>query len=312
MTAEVLCFGNMQCDVLCRVVNAMPPPGETRRIEAIELALGGNGATVAAVLGRLGVPVDLAGYGGADLIGERFRAMLAEAGVGVELYPLHPTAPSGLSVVTVAENGERSIVYVNGANGEMDLDDVPDSWLVGRKVVFVGSLSALPRFSGAAVGRLFARARAHGAMTVLNAGWVQGEQGGLAYLAPALAAADYFVLSVDEGRNLTGHTLPDQMLQAIERETRGAVVLTLGADGCRVRGAGGLVTVPAYPVEALDCTGAGDSFLAGFIAGLVQSWPLVDCARLGCRVASYAVTGPGTHVRVPRLAEINIDRQGIV
>ena len=69
---DVLCFGNLQFDVLCHPVVALPAPGELSRLEGIDLMLSGNGGNVAAVLGRLGVGVDLAGYRGADPIGEAF------------------------------------------------------------------------------------------------------------------------------------------------------------------------------------------------------------------------------------------------
>jgi hypothetical protein len=68
-------------------------------------------------------------------------------------------------------SGERSVIFVNGANALLDLDAVPDTWLHGRRVVSVGSIFALPQFTGEAVGRLFVRAKAYGATTVLNICW---------------------------------------------------------------------------------------------------------------------------------------------
>src|SRR5712691_9650202 len=136
MDATVLCFGNLQLDVLCRTVLTLPPPGELHMINAIDFALSGNGGNVAAALGRLGLEVELAGYSGAEIIGEQLR-----------------------------------VTFVNGANALLDLDAVPDTWLHGRRVVSVGSIFAPPQFTGEAVGRLFVRAKAHGATTVLNICW---------------------------------------------------------------------------------------------------------------------------------------------
>jgi len=302
--ADVLCFGNLQLDVLCRPAPALQEPGSLHRVDDISFALSGNGANVAAILGRLGIPVDLAGHGGADLVGEQLRATLAALGVGTDTLPRHPFAGTGTSVIALAPDGERSVLYVNGANALFDLAAVPDDWLRGRRVVSVGSVFVLPQFTGAAVGQLFSRARAQGATTVLNVCW-DDEGRGLPFLAPALAEADVFVLSLDEGRQLTGRDAPEDMLRLLEERTRGAVVLTLGARGCLLRGERGLAYVPAIPVDAVDCTGAGDSFVAGFIAGLVDGRPFDACARLGCRVAAYAVTGPGAYPRVPPLAEID-------
>jgi len=301
---DVLCFGNIQLDILCRTVTTLPPPGGLRRVDGIDAVLSGNGGNVAAALGRLGVRVDVAGYVGADLTGDQLCAALVAQGVGTAALSRHPTEGTGTSVIALAPDGERSVLYVNGANALFDLDAVPDEWLRGRRVVSVGSVFVLPRFTGAAVARLFARARTHGATTVFNVCW-DDEGRGLPFLAPALAEADIFILSAEEGRQLTGRDDPADILRALEKRTRGAVVVTLGSDGCLVRGACSLERIPAVPVTATDCTGAGDSFVAGFIAGLITGRAYVACARLGCRVAAHAVTGPTAYLRVPPLAEFD-------
>ena len=303
MDATVLCFGNLQLDVLCRTVLTLPPPGELHMIDAIDFALSGNGGNVAAALSRLGVAVELAGYTGADMIGEHFRATLADLGVVTAKLLRHPTASTGTSVITLSPGGERSIIFVNGANALFDLDTVPNAWLDNKRVVSVSSVFVLPQFTGEAVGRLFARVRAYGATTVLNICW-DFEGRGLPFLESALAETDYFILSYDEGRQLSGHTLPESILDSLQKYTQGTVVLTLGADGCCLRYGNTLQKIPALPVEATDCTGAGDSFVAGFITGLVNDRSVYECAHLGCKVAAFAVTGPGSYLRIPRLAEV--------
>lgn len=299
----VLCFGNLQCDVLCRGVTALPAPGELQPIEGIDCALSGNGGNVAAALGRLGLDVALAGYSGADAIGESFRRDLEALGVDLARLARHPSAPTGTSVIVLTPRGERGVLYVNGANALFDLDGVPDDWLRGVRVVALGSVFVLPQYSGAAVARLFHRARRHGAVTLLNPSWDAAGLG-LPFLAPALTETDYLVLNHAEGRRLSGLEEPPAILAHLETYTRGGVALTLGEQGCLVRGAAGVQRVPAIPVQATDSTGAGDSFVAGFIAGLVAGHAPEQCAQLGCRVAAYAVTGPGAYPRIPRLADL--------
>jgi sugar/nucleoside kinase (ribokinase family) len=305
--ADVLCFGNLQVDVLCRPVLSLPPPGVLTPIDHIDLTLSGNGGNVAATLGRLGVDVGLAGYRGADVIGDGFAITLDRMGVDISMLPRHPSAPTGTSVVTVMPNGERGILFTNGANALFDLDAVPDAWLREPRVVTVSSVFVLPRFTGAAVAGLFARARVHGAVTVLNPSWPNQSQA-LEFLRPALAVADYFVFNLDEGRELTGQDDPGLMLDAIDGLTAGPVVLTLGADGCIVREHGRRQHIAAEAVTAVDTTGAGDAFVAGFAAGLVDGRSPTACAALGSRVAACAVTGPGAYPRTPTLAELDRGR----
>jgi sugar/nucleoside kinase (ribokinase family) len=302
--AHVLCIGNLQFDILCRPVSTLPAPGTLRKINAIDFALSGNGGNVAAALARLGVSVELAGYSGADLIGEQFRLMLHELKVGTSYLLRHPTASTGTSVITIAPGGERSILFVNGANEFFELDTIPGDWFREKKVVVVNAVFVLPQFTGEAVGRLFARARAFGCTTVLNVCY-DSEGKGLPFLVPALRETDYFLLNFEEGHQLTGYSSPRAIIERLDADTRGQVILTLGADGCFLGSNDGIWQISALPVEATDTTGAGDSFVAGFVAGLIHGRSLYDCAQLGCKVAAFAVTGPGAYARIPPLAEID-------
>ena len=157
--AQVLCFGNLQLDILCRPVVALPPPGALQQIDDIDQALSGNGGNVAATLGRLGISVELAGYSGSDVIGEQFRIMLEGLGVGTDKLSRHPDIPTGVSVVALSPEGERSVLFVNGANAFFDLATVPTAWLSDTQVVALSSVFVLPQFTGRAVGHLFERAR---------------------------------------------------------------------------------------------------------------------------------------------------------
>lgn len=299
---EVLVFGNLQLDVLCRPVSSLPAPGELHKIEQVDFALSGNGGNLAIALARLGMLVSLAGYSGADMVGEQFRTTLAAEGVNIDRLARHPSLGTGTSLVTVSPTGEKSVLFVNGANEAFALDDVPDDWLRGARFVAVCSVFVLPQFTGDAVGRLFARARRCGTTTVLNICW-DADGRGLAFLRPALAQADYFILNYDEGRQLAHRDRPEDILNVLTSHTSGTIMLTLGDEGCCFRADGTFVRVPAVPVAATDTTGAGDTFIAGFIAGLARDLPLETCARLGCRVAAFAVTGPGAYPRIPRVKD---------
>nr|MDQ3328777.1 PfkB family carbohydrate kinase [Chloroflexota bacterium] len=144
----------------------------------------------------------------------------------------------------------------------------------------------------------------HGAVTVLNTCPVP-DKTRLDALTTVLSVTDYFVLSGHEGRQLVGTDDPERILEVLDARTRGRVILTLGERGCCLRVGDGIEYIPAETVEAVDCTGAGDAFVAGFIAGVVAGGPLAEAARLGCKVASYAVTGPGAYPRIPALSQLD-------
>jgi len=300
--ADVLCFGNLQCDVNCRPLADLPAPATLRRIEDISLSLSGNAGNPAMALAKIGVSVEIAGYSGNDIIGESFRQTLAEAGVGLAKLRRHPTLGTGIAVGAVFPDGERSAVYTIGANDELDLFTIPDDWLDGVKVVYVASVFVLPRFTGEAIASLFTRAKQRGIVTVLNV-CCDPERTRMAFIAPALPYTDYFILNREEGRLISGQADPAVMLTTIEAVMSGGkAILTLGEQGCMLRDGPTIRQIPAVPVEAIDTTGGGDTFSAGFIAGLVHGLPLVTCGEMGCRLASYAVTGVGSYQRLPPLS----------
>jgi sugar/nucleoside kinase (ribokinase family) len=300
---DVLCIGNIQFDVLARPLVALPRPGTLARVEEIQFSLGGNGMNTAAGLARLGVPTALFGMVSRDFLGDHALAELGRAGVETAAVSRHPEAGSGVTLVAIGPDGERSFTFTNGANELFRLEEVPDALLRQVRVLSVGSVFVLPQLTGEALARLFERARAAGAMTVLDVCW-DSEGRGLPFLAPCLPHTDLFAPSLEEGRQLTGLEEPSAVAEALLTAGARTVGVKLDARGCYLARAGEAWEVPTTPLVAVDSTGAGDTWMAGLIAGLIAGLPLPECGRLANRAAAFAVTGPGCWERVPPLAAL--------
>ena len=229
--ADVLCFGNLQCDVNCRTLINLPAPGSLRMIEDITLSLSGNAGNPSMALAKIGVSVEIAGYSGNDMIGKSFRRTLTDAGVGLDKLRRHPALGTGIAVGAIQPNGEKSVVFTTGANDETDLFTIPDEWLDGLKVIYVASVFVLPRFTGEAIASLFTRAKQRGIVTVLNI-CCDAEKTRMAFIAPALPYTDFFILNKDEGQLISQQPDPVTMLATIEAAMSGKVILTLGDQGC--------------------------------------------------------------------------------
>ena len=307
---EVLCIGNIQFDVLARPVVTLPRPGTLARVDEIRFSLGGNGMNTAAGLSRLGIPTSLFGMVSRDFLGDHALVQLAIAGVDTAAVSRHPTAGSGVSLVAVAFDGERSITFTNGANECFRLEEVPDALLSGARILFVGSVFVLPQLTGGALATLFRRARAFGVTTVLDVCWDTAGRG-LRFLAPCLPHTDFFAPSLEEGRQLTGQDEPPAIAAALLAAGAKRVGVKLGASGCYLAGAGGTFMVPTTALDGVDTTGDGDTWMAGLVAGLLRGLLLAECGRLANRVAAFAVTGPGCWERVPPLASLlPLDAEG--
>jgi sugar/nucleoside kinase (ribokinase family) len=300
---DVLCIGNIQFDVLARPVVTLPRPGTLARVAEIRFSLGGNGMNTAAGLARLGIPTSLFGSVSRDFLGDHALAQLAGAGVDTAAVERHPSAGSGVSLIAVAPDGERSITFTNGANECFSLEAVPDTLLRTVRILCVGSVFVLPQLTGEALAGLFRRARAAGVTTVLDVCW-DAEGLGLPSLAPCLPHTDYFVPSLEEGRQLTGRDEPEGIAEALLAAGAGAVGVKLGARGCYLASREETHSVPTIPLDGVDTTGAGDTWLAGLVAGLLRGLTLKARGRLANRVAAFAVTGPGCWERVPPLSSL--------
>ena len=155
---------------------------------------------------------------------------------------------------------------------------------------------------------LFARARRAGLTTSLDTGFDPSGQwdGGL---RETLRETDLFFPNEVELAALTGTEDPAEGLRRLENG-RTRVVAKLGKNGAMTLDGGRVVHVPAYPVETIDTTGAGDSFNAGFLHRWLQGAPIVECLRLGAACGALSTLGLGGTGAQPTLADAEALVQG--
>jgi sugar/nucleoside kinase (ribokinase family) len=287
----VLCTGNIVYDILVRPVDEWRW-GTTTWVETIERRLGGNGASTSYALARLGVPVRLLSAAGRDSSGDELLALLGEAGVMVsEVARLD--APTATTVALVNSAGNRLFLHRPGASAEAfaaPLDFAP-ALLDAVSHFHLANVFALPSMRPHAAATL-QRARQAGLTTSLDTGWdALGRW--LDDLAPSMAQADVVFVNEDEARMLTNEAGAAEAAAELLRRGAGRVVVKLGARGCAVFSADGGFHVPAFEVEAMDTTGAGDCFAAGYLAALQRGWSHEEAARFANAVGALAVQRVG-------------------
>lgn len=291
----VLCAGNIVNDVVVRPVGPISY-GHTQWVDAIEQHLGGNGANTSLALGRLGVPVRLLGQIGSDAFADGLLARLRQAGVdtaGVD----HSALPTASTVVLVREDGARAFLHRPGASQDalaspIDFAAEGSGW----SHFHVGNAFALPTFRPLVAQNLLL-AKASGLSTSMDTGWdARGEW--MSVLQPALGHTDLLFVNEPEAERLTGHAEPERAAQALRAHGVGLVVLKQGAAGCMLFGESA-VRVPGFAVTAVDTTGAGDCFTAGFLAALHRGRTLEEAARFANAVGALSVqhVGATTGVR---------------
>ena len=303
LNKPVLCLGILVVDLVGKPLRSLPDLGRLVLVDEMGLYTGGCASNAAIAVARLGLPVDIMGKIGVDALGDFFLGELQKRGVGTRAVLRDPEVGTSGTMVLVDPGGERRFVHFIGANARFRLEDVNFELIARAGILHIGGALVLPGLDGEPMAEVLKRARQSGLITLLDVVWDDTGRW-MQVLAPCLPYVDYFIPSLPEGQALTGLEDPDQVARALLEYGIGTVGLKMGADGCLVMTAQGeALRLPAYEVEVVDATGAGDAFAAGFIAGIWHGWPLEQTARFANAVGGLNVTGFGATGGVRPLPE---------
>ncbi|MFH1928669.1 MAG: carbohydrate kinase family protein [Chloroflexota bacterium] len=300
---SVVCLGILVADVVGRPLKALPDRGRLVLVDEMSLHTGGCAINTATALARLDVPVEVTGRIGPDAFGDFLLSELHSRGIGVGSVSRDPEIGTSVTMVMVDTDGERRFVHCIGANARLTLEDVDWGVIERASIVHVAGALVLPGMDGEPTAELLGRARSMGVTTFLDTVWDDTGQW-MRLLEPCLPYVDYFVPSLTEAQALTGRDEPEDIGRALLDHGVGTVGLKMGAAGCLVMtDTGESLRMPAFEVNVMDATGAGDAFAAGFIAGVWQGWSLEETARLANAVGALCVTGLGATGGVRSLPE---------
>lgn len=266
-------------------LDRVPEAGETVTGGVFTQGPGGKGSNQAVQLARLGVEAHMVTAIGTDEFAPVGRALWKEEGIGDEGVVELDDATM-LAFIWVDSGGENRIALAPGALDSARVEDFSDAFEMANKSdILLVSLELNPEVGFEAIRQ----AKAHGVITVCN------PAPATALPADVLSHLDYLVPNENEAK-LIGKSLGWGDLGVEELAERfldagvGNVLITLGDKGVLVRdSSGGRTIPPGAAAKVVDTTGAGDSFVGGFVAGLVRGMGLDDAAALGARVAAHSV-----------------------
>ncbi len=293
----VLCTGNVVLDILVRPVDEVRW-GATAWVDSIEERLGGNGANTSLTVARFGVPVRLVSVVGDDAPGGQLLETLSSAGVDTDFVQRQP-APTPVTIALVNTAGDRAFLHrpgvVKAAFGA-PIDFTP-TLLEGISRYHLANVFALAAFRVHAAETL-RRARAAGLTTSLDTGW-DSRGRWIEDLEPCLPYVDLLFVNQEEARKLTGFHELSEAAHALLGGGAGEVVIKLGSQGCALCSPDGEFRVPAFDVEVVDTTGAGDCFAGGFLAALARGHTRHDAARYANAAGALAVRQLGASENLP-------------
>jgi len=296
---KVLCAGEINVDLVLQGYTEFPVPGKEVLVQDSQLVLGSATAIMAMGLARLGTPVAFVGRVGDDLWGHYCLDDMAGRGIDLSRVIRGGGLKTGITV-SITHAADRALVTHMGAIAALTGADVPDAAMAGCDHLHASSFF-LQEELRPGLPDLFARAHRAGLTTSLDTGFDPSGRwdGGL---RETLRETDLFFPNEVELQALTGCSDPAEGLRRLD-DGRTRVVAKLGKEGAMTLDGATAVHVPAYPVETVDTTGAGDSFNAGFLHRWLAGVPLVDCLRLGAACGALSTRGLGGTATQPTLEE---------
>lgn len=296
----ILVVGSINMDIVFQV-QEIPKPGETVMSGGTAKSPGGKGANQAVAAAKLGAEVVMLGCIGKDGNGAALRASLAAAGVNTDHLLEAENADTSCAYICVSRSGENCIVVDSTANhmvspGYLDIHE--DLFAQAQYCVLQREIPE------ETVRHAMALSRRHGVKVIFNPSPMNGFRESL------LTGVDYLIPNEVEAARLMGAASYEAVSEArwlefLRSHGIGHMVMTVGKLGAYHYEAEGNVTFhPTEPKQAVDTTGAGDTFLGAFTAALSRGESHAKAIAFANRASGIAVTRPGAQSAMPTLAEL--------
>lgn len=299
---KILCVGLMVCDLLIKPVTRETLSADSAKAEAIRMLVGGDAFNVALNLSALGTETTLYSAVGEDAFGA-FALDYAEK-LGVSTQWIKTTdGPTSVTAVLIHPDGERSFVVQRGASHELKERQISDDLLRQYDLLYIGSACGIPGLDGEGLTKLLHRAKVLDCKTAMD---ITGNptRRSAAQLLPALPNLDFFLPSAYEAMDLSGRDSPGKAADYFHEKGVPVVAVKMGGQGALLSAGGKQEVFPAYEGPVVDTTGAGDAFVAGFLAALSRGESLPGCVQIGNGAGAKCVERLGSSGTLPAYQEL--------
>ena len=304
--ARLIAAGHASCDLPLRPVDKEVFSLDTVFVERVEPTTGGDALNVTVNLNKLGMgdEVRLVSVVGEDTFGGLITQELKKDGVDTSGIVVKPEVNSIVTCILIDKNNERHFIFSGNSARNLTVEDVLDALDEDTEYLHIGSFMSLDQLEFDNMRRLFAAAKERGIHTSFDVTYDDTGRW-LDKIRPGLPHTDIFFASYDEGVRLSGGLEdPKEMAEFFKKEGVGTFVLKMGAEGCYATDFEKTVTLPAYThLPVVDTTGAGDSFVAAYMFGVMRGFPMEECCLMGTMNGALAVSTLGANTGTGTVAD---------
>jgi fructokinase len=268
--ADVVCMGELLVEFVSTADNIA-----LSRAPGFIKAPGGAPANVAVALQRLGLPACFVGKVGNDPFGEYLRESLAETGVDMQTLFVDATARTTAVFVAVWDDGHKDLCFYRNPGADMRLSeaDITDALFVGARCFHHGSISFIDEPAASAQRKALRLARERGLMISFDPNYrpTLWPNAGKArrVIHDSLTGCHLVKISAEEWEIATGTTDLQGGIRAVLDQGVELLVISRGEQGALATNGQYMIEMPAFPVEVVETTGAGDGFMAAMITHLL-------------------------------------------
>jgi ribokinase len=285
-------IGQCSWDII-GVVGAYPAADSKEEILRWEEQGGGPVATALVTAARLGLPGRFYGVVGDDPFGEKIRRSLADEGIDIGGVATRCNASSQAAFIAVERGSGRRTIFWQRASGEpLRPEELPPAFLDGASFLLLDGLMAEVSLHAAR------EARRRGVPVMLDAGRVRP---GMLEIVPF---CDYLVAAEQFAFDLGWDGDPERFRSEVQRLGARVTTVTLGERGSVTWEGGEIIQTPAFLVEAVDTTGAGDVFHGAYAFGILQGWSLPCVLSFASAAAALKCGELGGRAGIPVLGKV--------
>ncbi len=295
---ELICVGTALVDSIIKGFDPAPISASGFRAASGSLNVGGEAVNEAMAAAKLGVGTAILCSLGEDQAGDMVSGALRRCGVGLELIVRSAEHPTPVTTMFVNEDGTRKSI-TNEAHRYNFHPERYSEKLAGARALILGSLFRAPFDDPEIIRSVLTAAKAAGQLVFADTKLPNFRFLTLDDIRDSLPLIDFITPNEDEARYYSGKTEPAQMAGVFLQLGVKNVIIKLGGKGCYFRSREDELFLPPCVIDAVDATGAGDNFVAGFAAEILRGASVFDALRFAnaCGAICTTAVGAGTALR---------------